>query len=145
MKLPSRYQITILILFVCLVCLYQFFLKPLGHSLNNVATGKDAEQASSLWHFVVGKVSFDDKSMLYADAPPVYANPSRKSVRLEIFGAANSEKQEQVLSAAKVWQSTNEQTDKIRVLFYEKEKPRGKYGQNVEKLLREEFIVLSSK
>jgi hypothetical protein len=144
MKRPSRNQITILILFVCFIAFYQFFLKPLNHALRNMATGRDAEQASSLWNYVSQKVKLDEKSLLYTNEPPIYALPSRNSVRLDIFGMTNSDRQEQILTAVKDWQTTNRSVEKLCVRFYEPEKARGKYGQNLETLLREEFIVLSN-
>ena len=107
--------------------------------------GPDAEKASSLRRHVLSKVNFDEKSLWNTNEPPVYVKPSRNAARLDVYGVTNSARQEQILSTVKDWQATNRSIFKLSVRFYEPEKARDQYGQHIETLLREEFIVLSNK
>jgi hypothetical protein len=140
----SGNQITILVVLVCLVAFYFFIFRPFNTALHHMATGRDAEEGSSLLHYVVSKVDIDGKSLSFTNEPPVEMQPSRNSVRLDFFGVTNSDRQEQIISAVKDWQTTNQNMVKLWVRFYEPEKARGQYGQHVEPLLRETFIVLSN-
>ena len=113
--------------------------------MQNTPTGRDAEQAFSLSRYVVSKVAFGEKSLANSNEPPVYVRPGRNSARLEVYGFMNSGRQEQILSAVKDWQTTNQNMAKLSVRFYEREKPRVEHGQLIEPLFRETFIVLSNR
>jgi hypothetical protein len=144
MKLPSSNQITALVVLVCLAAFYFFIFRPFNSALHHMATGRDAEQGSSLGRYVLSKVTIDGKSSSDTNAPPVEMQPSRNSVRLDFFGVTNSDRQEQIISAVKDWQTTNQNMAKLWVRFYQPEKARGQYGQHIEPLLRETFLVLSN-
>jgi hypothetical protein len=140
----SGNQITILILIICLIAFYEFFFKPFSASLHNMAMADDAERARNLCDYISQKIKVSEKPLSGTNQPPMFWDASRNSARLEIYGITNSEIQEQIFEAAKEWQSTNQNLLRIRVQFFEQEKPRGEYGQHIETLLREEFIVLTN-
>jgi hypothetical protein len=144
MKLPSSNQITVLVLLVCLICFYLFIFRPFNTAIHNMATGPDAERASKLCNYVLSRVSIGGHSLSNTNQPPVEVQPSRNSARLDFFGVTNSDFQEKICAAAKEWQSTNTDLMKVHIRFLEPEKPRGEYGQHIETLLREEFIVLTN-
>ncbi|HAO77738.1 MAG TPA: hypothetical protein DCQ92_01945 [Verrucomicrobia subdivision 3 bacterium] len=144
MKLPSSNQITILVLLICSLAFYIFIFRPFNAALHNTASATDAKQGSSLLHFVLSKVNIDVKSVWDTNRPPAYVQAFRNKARLDFFGIKNSDRQEQIFDAVRDWQTTNRNMATLCVRFYESEKPRGKFGQHIETLLREEFIVLSN-
>jgi hypothetical protein len=109
-----------------------------------MAMADDAERARNLCDYISQKIKVSEKPLSGTNQPPMFWDASRNSARLEIYGITNSEIQEQIFEAAKEWQSTNQNLLRIRVQFFEQEKPRGEYGQHIETLLREEFIVLTN-
>jgi len=111
-------------------------------------------QGLSLSHYVGSRVDFDRKSVINPGQPPVYCEPSRNSAQLVVWGITNADHQEEVLSAVREWQATNQNMSKLTVFFYEKMYRRqftndqgGYSGEErfPEVLLRKVSIVLSNK
>ena len=152
MKRPSGNQLTILILSILILIasfgvLYEFFLKPLTTSLHNLhkkAWAEDAERARQLCDYVLQKIKISEKALWETNQPSVLWDAERNSARLEIRRITNPDIQEQIFAAVKEWQATNQALSKVRVQFFESDKPGGEFGERAGTLLREEFIVLTN-
>jgi len=158
LKLPSGNKLTILIVSILLLvtgfgALYEFIIKPFNASMDNMAWGEDAAQARNLCGFVISQVTFDGKSVKEPDQPPIYWCPFRNSAQLDVYGVTNIEKQDQVLTAVKAWQTTNQNMAKLQVRFFERENWKqitneqsgDVIGHSLpEVLIRESWIVLSN-
>ena len=148
MKRPSGTQLTILILSIlvlitCFGAFYFFIFRPFNAALHNKARADDAERASQLCDYVSLKIKTSGISSSQTNQPTMFSNPSRNSAHLEIYRITNVELQEQIFTAVKEWQATNQALSKVCVQFFESDKPRGEYGQPIN-MLREEFIVLTN-
>lgn len=145
MRRPSsNIIIQYIILVLLVVSVYAIFVRPYLQAIENTAGGPQVKQGSDLLLHVLNKVNVSEKSLWETNRPPIEVQAFRKKVRLDFFGILDSARQEQVFEAVKEWQSTNQNMGVVWVRFYEPEKPRGEYGQHIETLLREEFIVLTN-
>jgi len=149
MKPSPRFWLAILVAAGCLSALYIFWVRPLATSIRNIPMAADAERSRSLYLYVTSRVHFDGRSATDPDKPPIYWEPFRNSARLIVYSVTNTERQEEVLSAAKEWQATNPIVSKIGVRFYARENWRsftndqaGYSGGNrlLETLVREVFL-----
>ena len=142
-----------LMVIVTLASLYTYILRPFAISLRNIPTAGDAEQARNLTLYLTGRVHFDGKSVLEPDQPTVYWVPFRNSARIDVYSVTNAERQNEVVSVVRDWQTTNRNMAKLSVRFYERENWKSftneqagySGGQRLpEKLLREVFITLTN-
>jgi hypothetical protein len=109
----------VLLAVICIVLAYQFIIKPANITLNNMARGNDAEESNKLGRHIEKQAVFTGKPATNSDDRWFYITPRRNAARITVYGMTNTEPQEQLLSAVKEWQTTNQHLAKLEVLFYE--------------------------
>jgi hypothetical protein len=121
MKRPSGNQIAIILTLVCTAVFYQFICKPFNRALKTIATGADAERCGRLGRYITNQFAFEKIISSNPDGRPFYTSPSRNAARFVVYGITNSERQDELLTALKDWQTTNQDMAKLTVRFYERE------------------------
>jgi hypothetical protein len=127
----------LLMVFLCVFPVYQWFFKPFKSALDHMARGQDAEEANRFYHFITNQINFDQKSLVDSNRPAISIHPSNHGLRFDVYGITNFDVKKRLLATAYDWQSANAHVEDLQIRFFAKEQPRGEYGQHVEPLIDE--------
>jgi len=127
----------LLIGFLCVFPVYQWFFKPFKSALEHMARAPDAENASNLYNYMTNQINFEQKSLMDSNRPAVYTHASNHGLRFDVYGLTNSDVKKRLLVTAYDWQSTNTYVEDFQIRFFSQEQPRGYYGQHFESLIDE--------
>jgi hypothetical protein len=127
----------LLIGFLCVFPVYQWFFKPFKSALDQMARGRDAEEANKFYNFITAQINFEQKSLSDSNRPAISIHPSNHGLRFDVYGLTNSDVKKRLLATAYDWQSTNAHVEDLQIRFFAQEEPRGEYGQHIEPLIDE--------
>ena len=127
----------LLIGFLCVFPIYQWFFMPFKSALDHMARAPDAENANKYYNFITNQIDFEQKSLLDSNRPAITIHPSNHGLRFDVYGLANSDVKKRLLATAYDWQSTNNYVEDFQIRFFSREQPRGYYGQHFESLIDE--------
>jgi hypothetical protein len=131
------YASRLLIGFLCVFPVYQWFFVPFTSALNHMARGRDAEEANKFYTFITKQINFEQKSLLDSNRPSISVDPRNHGLRFDVYGLTNYDDKKRLLAAAYDWQSTNSHVEDFQIRFFSQEQPRGYYGQHSESLIDE--------